>query len=196
MPDAPRRRHGVEAFLATAPAGEFVRVEVRVRSASGFVNLRLAAGRSGDDVARLLGQGLPMDANTFTGDGRRIYWLGPEEWLIATEAGDAANVCARLESLAQESHVAVNDLSGGYVALRLSGDDARTVLAKGCTLDLHPRVFAPGQCAQSGLAKANVLLAAVDDAPSFELIVRRSFADYVCRWLAYSARAHGVRFLS
>ena len=196
MSDADNRRHGVEAFLAVAAPAEEARVEIRVRSAPGFVNLRLDADRSGDDVAKLLGQSLPVDANTCTDGERRIYWLGPDEWLVATEAGDAADVCARLESLAEDSHVAVNDLSGGYVSLRLSGDAARTVLAKGCTLDLHPRVFAPGQCAQTGLAKANVLLAAVDDAPSFELIVRRSFADYLCRWLAHSARAEGVRFLS
>jgi sarcosine oxidase subunit gamma len=60
-------------------------------------------------------------------------------------------------------------------------------LAKGCTLDFHPRVFRPGTCAQSGLAKANVLIRLGDDPDSFDVVVRRSFADYLLRWLRHAA---------
>lgn len=194
MSDAGARRHGIEAFLETAGSADDARVDIGVRRDAGFVNLRLDVGRAAGAATSLLGQELPREANTFTDGERRIYWLGPDEWLIATRAGDAADECARLGELAKELHLAVNDLSGGLVSLRLAGEDARTVLAKGCTLDLHPRAFAPGQCAQTGLAKASVLLAAIDDTPVFELVVRRTFADYLCRWLAHSARAHGVRF--
>ena len=39
-----------------------------------------------------------------------------------------------------------------------AGRHARDVLAKGCALDLHPRAFAPGRCAQTLLARAQVIL--------------------------------------
>jgi sarcosine oxidase subunit gamma len=77
----------------------------------------------------------------------------------------------------------------------LIGPGAREVLAKGCTLDLHPDEFKPGACAQSGLAKASVLLAMIDERPSFEIKVRRSFAEYVLLWLNYSGREFGISFL-
>ena len=67
------------------------------------------------------------------------------------------------------------------------------MLAKGCTLDLHPREFGPGQCAQTGLGKAAVLLA-TSEPDAWAIIIRRSFADYLCRWLANAARPHGARF--
>ncbi len=54
-------------------------------------------------------------------------------------------------------------------------------MAKGCPLDPHPDVFRPGDCAQTHLAKANILLHALDDAPTFHLTVTRNFAEYL--WL-------------
>jgi sarcosine oxidase subunit gamma len=52
-----------------------------------------------------------------------------------------------------------------------------------------------GACAQSGLAKASMLIGRIDDAePVFEIIVRRSFADYVLRWLNHAAADFGVEF--
>ena len=79
-------------------------------------------------------------------------------------------------------------------ALQLQGPGVRTLLAKGCTLDLHPSVFTISSCAQSGLAKANVLLCLADEAPTFIVVVRRSFADYLCRWLAHAGRDMGIAF--
>ena len=83
-----------------------------------------------------------------------MYWLGPNEWLLATPESDAAQVAAKLLKALKNQHVAVNNLSGGQVTYRLLGDAAVALLAKGCTLDLHSSVFGPGQCAQSGLAKS------------------------------------------
>ena len=92
-------------------------------------------------------------------------------------------------------HVAsVVDIGAGQTVIRLSGSSALQVLARGCALDLHPSVFPPGACAQTLLARAQVLLIAVDDAPTFDIVVRRSFAPYVAAWLEDSARDFGLRF--
>ena len=77
----------------------------------------------------------------------------------------------------------VVELGCGQTVIEIAGARAREVIAKGCPLDLHPRAFGPGNCAQSRLARTLVTLAQVDDAPTFELIVRRSFADYLWQWL-------------
>jgi sarcosine oxidase subunit gamma len=163
----------------------------------GFVNLR---GNPGNDAFREaveagLGQTLPLEPNTISDGRHRVYWLGPDEWLITTEAGSVPALVADLEKRFADMHTAVNDVSGGNVAFRLTGAGARDLLAKGCTLDLHPRAFAVGDCAQSGLGKTGALIGLVDDTPTFEVIVRRSFAGYLEKWLRHAGRDRGIEFV-
>ena len=188
-------RHGLESFLAAAESVPNAGVTISIRRGRGFLNIRLNphAGEAREAAERILGQPVPLTANTFTAGKHQVYWLGPDEWLIVTGAENASGLAGELAEALAGLHAAVNDVSGGNIELRIEGVDARTVLAKGCTLDLHPREFAPGQCAQTGLGKAAVLLATSESA-AYTIVVRRSFADYLCRWLANAARPHGARF--
>lgn len=151
----------------------------------GHINLRGNAddNKFVDGAAEVLGQSLPLRPNTLTQSEHRVYWLGPDEWQIVTAPNRAADLFAQLDHRLSGQHVAINDLSGGQVALHLSGEDVPLLLARGCTLDIHPSVFHVGDCAQSGLAKANVLLGYFDAAPVYEIIVRRSFSEYLLQWL-------------
>ena len=170
-------------------------VAISVRSGRGFLNLRLnpRRGQALEAAERILGQPMPPAANAFTSGEHEVYWLGPDEWLVATGAERVSGLGSALAEALAGFHAAVNDVSGGNVELLVSGVDARTVLAKGCALDLHPREFAPGQCAQTGLGRAAVLLAA-GDSSTYTIVVRRSFSGYLRRWLANAARPHGARF--
>ena len=196
MSDSTARRHGLEPFLSTAELAAEVRVDIRVVSSRGFLNLRLDPrdDEAIEATAQVLDQPIPLTSNTFTDGDHRVYWLGPDEWLIETRTDLAADLLSELSAALAGHHSAVNDISGGNMALRIKGIDARTVLAKGCTLDLHPREFGPGQCARTSLAKAVVVLAVAYDAPTYTVIAGRSFSDYLCRWLAHAARPHGVNF--
>ncbi len=169
-------------------------VTVAERAFLGHLNLRGDPGDIGflDAVAGVLGVGLPLTPNTVAdGDEATVYWLCPDEWLIVTRADRQTALEGELRQALGERHFAVTDLSGGQTVLRLGGARLRDLLAKGCSLDLHPRRFRPGQCAQTLYAKAPVLLRAVD-AGTFEIIVRRSFADYLWRWLEDAGREYGL----
>ena len=165
-------------------------------SPRGFLNFRLdpCDEQAVKAAERVLGQTVPLAANTYSSGAHRVYWLGPDEWLVETDIGNSAALGGELTAALAGASAAVNDVSGGHVALRLDGPDARAVLAKGCTLDLHPREFGPGQCARAALARATVLLAANDGTPACTIIVGRSFSDYLRRWLTRAARTHGARF--
>jgi sarcosine oxidase subunit gamma len=198
MSESLARRHGLEPLLAT-PGGSRVAepaVTVMVRGDLGHINLRGRVSDSGflQMAGQELGQALPVEPNTFSVGEHRVCWLGPDEWLVVTPVTAAADIAERLEGALSPSHTAVNDVSGGQVALLLEGSGARELLARGCTLDLHPRVFRVGDCAQSLLGKAGVLIALVDDAPTFMVVVRRSFSDYLCRWLIHAGRERGIVF--
>ena len=162
---------------------------------AGYLNLR---GNPQDKAFRkaveaTLGQPLPVEPNTISAGDRRIYWLGPDEWLLVLPESAPA-LASDLSAALADLHAAVNDVSGGYLAIRLAGSDSRNLFAKGCTLDFHPDVFAVGACAQSGLGKAAVLFGMLDDEPTFEVIVRRSFAEYLVKWLTHAGREYGIEF--
>lgn len=157
----------------------------------GHINLRgnAADSRFVDGVADVLGQSLPLAPNKLTQSQHRAYWLGPDEWQIVTEFNRVTDLVQQLEDALAGQHVAINDLSGGQVSLHLSGKGVPELLAKACTLDLHPSVFGVGDCAQSGLAKASVLLGCIGDAPVYEIIVRRSYSEYLLLWLRQSTHS-------
>ena len=165
------------------------------RSFLGHLNLR---GDPADKdflktVEGALGFALPLEPNTVEESGERAaLWLGPNEWLILTAPDEQEGLLQSLREALGEIFAAVTDVSGGQTVIALSGPHARDVLAKGCTLDLHPRVFGPGRCAQTLVAKSGALIRQRDKEPSFELIVRRSFADYLWRWLEDAAGEYGL----
>jgi len=194
MTDSDRRQHGLEPFLHDASQGD-ASVHIRIQSGLDHINLRGNAEdqRFTEDVEKVLGQKLPVTPNTATVGAHRIYWLGPNEWLILSEVQALAEA---LQKSLSRTHAAVNDLSGGQIALRLAGPDVRDVLAKGCTLDFHPQVFMTGMCAQSGLARASVLIGLPDEQDVFDIVVRRSFSDYLVRWLQHAAAEFGDPVMS
>ena len=125
-----------------------------------------------------------------------ILWLGPDEWLVVTPDRRIARIERALRDALEGQRAALTDVSHSRTILELSGPEARTVLAKGCPLDLHPRVFGPGRCAQSRLAKCQVLIHQTHAAPTFELYVGRSFSQYAWTWLEDAAQEFGVRIVS
>ena len=171
---------------------------VRVQVLENFCHTNLRGAAHDNNFLKRaeshLGQAIPLEPNCFTEGRHRIYWLGPDEWLVASTPGDEPNFASRLQEHLTGLHVSVNDQSGGQITLRITGSDVPGLLAKGCTLDFHHDVFASGKCAQSGLAKANVLIACLQAGSSYDVIVRRSFSDYLLRWLRAAARHDGIEF--
>ncbi len=165
------------------------------RAFQGHISLRGDATDRGflDAVQSAAGVGLPLEANTVAESGEvAALWLGPDEWLLLTSADRAVGLYQGLRDALAGIHAAVTDLTGGQTVITVRGPRARDVLAKGCSLDLHPRAFGPGRCAQSHLAKASVIIRQVDESPSYDVIVRRSFAEYLALWLKDASLEYGV----
>jgi sarcosine oxidase, subunit gamma len=133
----------------------------------------------------------PARANTFTSvDAHRCLWLGPDEWLLTSDATPGERLEASLVPALAAYPASIVDVSAAYAALGLCGQHARDVLAKACPLDFHPRAFRVGQCAQSVFARTHALVALEDERPRFRLLVRRSFAAYLADWLLDAMREY------
>ncbi len=152
----------------------------------GYLNLR---GKSANTaflaaVLKVLGCEPPAEANTMVESGDyRIYWLGPDEWLVVTPTERQGKVQGDLRKALAGVFSSVVDNSSGLTMLEITGDNAANLLATDCPLDLHSREFRAGQCAQTRLAKAGMTIAPLRKGVGFEVIIRRSFADYLLLWL-------------
>ena len=173
-------------------------VTLSERAFLGYFNLR---GNPSDTAflsaaQGVLGIGLPTAPNTVAeGPGVSVLSLSPDEWLLVTPPDMESPLIEELRQALGETFAVVTDLSGGQTVMTIQGLYARDVLAKGCSLDLHPRVFAPGRCAQSLLATVGVIIRLVNEEPTFDIIVRRSFAEYLALWIEDAAQEYGLEVM-
>jgi sarcosine oxidase, subunit gamma len=129
---------------------------------------------------------LPTEPNTVAGDATRAaLWLGPDEWLVVGPPGSEPELGGQFAA----AGATTVEVAANRTTLELRGLRARELLEFGCPIDLDPRVFGPGRCAQTLLARANVLIWFVTSEPEpvYRLLVRPSFAAYVAAWLADAA---------
>jgi sarcosine oxidase subunit gamma len=174
MPHSPLR-HLTDALARTDGA-----VRLRELPMRSQVELRVDGAPAG--VGVFLGCELPGPGAVSGGGDRSVLWCGPAWYLVVGEPGAAEGLEAGLSEALGETFGAVVDVSAQRTTLELSGPRAREVLAHGCSLDLHPRAFGPGRCAQTVLAQAQVILH--QTAPdAYHVLVRASYADYLARWL-------------
>jgi len=161
-------------------------VGIRVEPFVAMVDVRVAAG---PQTGGRLGADLPTAANTWVPtDAGRVVWLGPDEWLLSSTTETPEELEARVRAAVLPLRGAAADVSAQRIGLRLTGARVREVLAKGCAIDLHPRVFGRGRSAQSTLGLAAVVLLALGDGgDDFLVLVRSSFAGYLAEWLLDAA---------
>ena len=155
-------------------------------------------------VSGVVGRAPPVIPNTWTGkddsdEDPRVLWLAPAEWLIVTATGAGDTLAGKLAAAVADHGGSVVDVGDARAVFVLRGPNARAVLMKGCSLDLHPDAFRPGDCAQSLLARAAVILCRrkdeADAGASFEVHVARSFAAYLWAWLEDAAGEYGVQVI-
>ena len=176
--------------MVEAVVGPFARSPLSGRSddlgALGAVEVRFPTQlnlRAGPATAGRLALELPTVPNTWlAGGGREALWLGPNEWLLVAGPGVAGELVAELERALDGQHHSVVDVSADRAVFDLAGEDRVDLLAKGCGLDLHPRSWRDGMCAQTLLARVPVLLQERERAT--RLFVRASFAGHLVSWLS------------
>ena len=119
----------------------------------------------------------PLRANSAHRD---ILWLGPDEWLVLSQA---VLDPTRFQGL----HAALVDVTSSRVEIEVAGADAEDVLSKAATLDFGLLAFPVGACAQTNVARTQGIIRRT--APDrFVIYVRTSFARDLQAWLG-DARA-------
>ena len=123
--------------------------------------------------------------------GTAFVGIGPGTWLACREAADpnwASGLAATVSGLAS-----ISDQSNGYAVLRVTGPAARNLLSRGAFIDFHPSVFGPGSSAVTTIAHIGVMLWQLDDAPTYDVALFRSYAESFWHWIESTCAAIGIR---
>ncbi len=198
MPDAvPFARSGLESVAApgrhgVADGAPGLTVEVRHDYAIASVEARRGRAPALATRARAaFGLALRTGPHRASAGPIAFAAAGPAHWLATARAvepqGFAAKLARELTGLAY-----VTDLSDGRIILAVGGPKVREALAKGVPIDLHPRAFRPGDAAVTVAHHIGVHLWLIDDAPTFELAVPRSYAASFWHWLVEAGGEFGV----
>ena len=167
-------------------AGEHSLIEALL---NGKINLRGNPENTGftQAVQNALGLVLPLEANTMSSSaGLRIFWLGPDEWLIHLPLETVDERIDILREALGNQHAAITEVSDYFSVLELSGPQARSIIASASPFDTRPQHFKTGQCTQTLFGHASILLWPLEDTPTFGIQVRWSYAQYVYDYLSQS----------
>lgn len=139
-------------------------------------------------VEAATGLALPETLQSNQNSNWSLSWIAPDEWLL-TGPGDQAMTMEMTLRSHLDGHYGVINVSGGQTLVRLAGPKARSVLMKSCPYDVHDRNFPVGKIVTTVLAKSQATIRRVGD-DDWELVIRRSFADYVWRWLVDASQEY------
>ncbi|TDO99807.1 sarcosine oxidase subunit gamma [Marinomonas balearica] len=168
-------------------------VHLRENALQGFLTLRLNPENK-DLLASanaVLGLELPTKPlSSVTEGATTARWMSPDEWLISVP-GEAA---FDLETAFQEKvdgHFSLVNSSGGVTTLVVSGEHVVEMLKKSVPYDFHISEFPAGKVVSTLFAKSSAVIRRLDE-QAFELIIRRSFADYIWLWIQDASREYGL----
>lgn len=166
---------------------------------AAFISLR---GHASDPdfvaaASKALGLELPVTPCTLAalgGAGQRLaaLWLSPDEWMIVAPRACKARLLAALSEGLQATPSHALDNSGGYTQILLEGPSAADVLTHTTVYDV--RSLAADRVVGTTFGKSSVYLRR--EGEGYVLLVRRSFADYVWRYLERAAIPYGFAVVS
>lgn len=183
---APRMQNGLQgAGIGLIPRGF-----------RGLVTLRVDLARepaAAPAVKDATGLDLPTTPNTAHSNGAlSVLWLGPDEWLFVVDDPDpqaGPDLKTKLAGMLDGVFAQLVDVSGAQATIGITGAHAREVLERAVPLDMHPRSFQPGQVKHTLFGRhTGISLHLKDDQPTLDLYCRRSFTEYVWRYLEDCAK--------
>ena len=139
----------------------------------------------------ILGVALPLSPLTSIEQGDLVVrWIAPDEWLISLPNDRVFDLETRFRAEMNGHHSLVNG-SGGTTVYKLSGKHVVDMLKKSTPVDLHDSEFSVGKVVSTVFAKAGAVIRRTGES-EFELVVRRSFADYIWLWIQDASQEYGL----
>ena len=188
--ESPLHHVGLEG-IADTPALMLVLYSAKQPS-MGHLTLRCEPSSPLIAVAQsILGVALPLSPLTSVEQGDLVVrWIAPDEWLISLPNDQVFDLETRFRAEMNGHHSLVNG-SGGMTVYKLRGKHVVDMLKKSTPVDLHDSEFPVGKVVSTVFAKAGAVIRRTGES-EFELVVRRSFADYIWLWIQDASQEYGL----
>lgn len=156
----------------------------------GYISLRGSAQNEAFTSAASTALGITLPTQpcsmVYTAWGS-ILWLSTDEWLLICKRDQRASLQQSLETALTGIHSQVIDNSGGFTTVLLQGNNASDVLHH-CTV-YNLNALESGKVVGTTFGKVSLFLHQQEN--GYNLVFRRSFADYIWRYLERSALPYG-----
>ncbi len=122
------------------------------------------------------------------------FWMGPDRWWLLCrdeKTGENTFTAEGLRDALKHLTCAIFEITDAWSCIRVSGEAARDVLAKGCTIDLHPDTMPTGAVVPTLLAGMRIVLHH-NGTFAYDTYGHRSSCEHMWAWLEDSGREYGV----
>ncbi|NQV78911.1 MAG: sarcosine oxidase subunit gamma [Alphaproteobacteria bacterium] len=120
------------------------------------------------------------------GSGSWSLCLGPDEWLLVVPKDEANDKMRDLAAQLAGKHASIVDVSSNRIALDVGGPKAASLFSSLTSFEMAN--LRPGRCAQTMLAKAQVIIHPHNEPATTRVLVRTSFARYLADIIVDAAR--------
>lgn len=142
----------------------------------------IASTSIGSAIQTITGLELPREPLSSTENKSFIInWISPDEYLLLVPNKSEFEVESKLRQIIT-GHYAIVNVTGGQTVLELSGKRAEIILKKSTSYNIHSSAFPIGKVITTVFAKSQAIIRRTDK-QCFQLIVRRSFSDYLWKWI-------------
>jgi sarcosine oxidase subunit gamma len=163
---------------------------ISLHAPQGMITLRgdlsdAVLQKAATDVA---GVDMPGQREARCAEDRAICWMSPDELLVMCPHDAVSESVAAMQKALAGQHALVVDVSDTRSNFRITGKDAREVLAKTAPVDLAPGRFDPPMFRRTRLAQVPAAFWMRDE-ETFQLFCLRSHTEYVQSLLETAADA-------
>jgi sarcosine oxidase subunit gamma len=154
----------------------------------GMVTLRgdLSAAKVKKVATDAAGVAMPGQNMANCEGERGLLWMSPDELMVLCPFETAAGTAAEMARALDGTHALAVNVSDARALFRVTGAQAREVLAKLCPADLSPAGFAPGMIRRTRLAQVPAAIW-MDGDGGIRVMCFRSVARYAFGALSVAA---------
>jgi sarcosine oxidase subunit gamma len=163
----------------------------------GLIQIMARRGRSAELAATAhahFGVGAPDTPKAVRGQDITLIWSGPDQFFVLSRNDANPSTDSLREAFA--GLASVSDQSHARALIRIAGPDARAMLAKLSSIDLHPAAFPPDAAAATSIDHTSVNVWRDSDLPGgqavFNLLVFSTFAQSLWHTMLDAAAEYGV----
>lgn len=162
---------------------------VRIEDAGlqGMITIRGDLDQIKETVEAAASVDMPGPGRANVSEGSGLCWMSPDEVLLLCPYEETATRLAKLQDGLSGLHALAVIVSDARAVIRVSGQQARDVMAKLAPVDLAPGRFEPRMFRRTRLGQAAAAFW-MADAETFHVICFRSHASYVFDLLKTAAQ--------